>query len=286
MSGQNQSRPVSGTSSESLLPNRQNFAFNSDKKLLVGPQERERDASVSSPVLLQNQKNTEVCAKSSLKSLNISCKRKRKESLDPTKKVRTQNVSNHLNPEIVEFERVVHEGGVLKLLEFENEDLEKKFKAAMEGFLSPNLPDITPRKNVKVLCKGNINHLEGKDEDEHLIPQCDLKNGLNLMETVRADKERHERSRCSNESGKFFKGANGKHIYYFLIVFSNLSKNSIARIGRIWKNITAEESNVPQTIDLSARVLQLTSTSEFLPEYVYSHFLSTFVLSCEEKFGI
>jgi hypothetical protein len=278
MSGQSQSRPVSGTSSQSLLPNGQNFAFNSDKKLLMGPQERERDASVSSPVLLQNQKNTEVCAKSSLKALNINHKRKSKESLDPTKKVRIQNVSNQLNSEIVEFEKVVHRGGALKLLEFENEGMEKRFKAAMEGFLSPNLPHITACKNAEVLCKGNIDHLEVKDEDEHLIPQNDLKNGLNLMETVRADKERHERSRHSNESGNFFKDANKKHIKYFLVVFSNLSKNSIARIGRIWKEITGEESNVPQTIDLSGRVLQLASTSEFLPEYVFSLFVNFFNL--------
>lgn len=279
MSRQSQSRPVSGTSSESLLPNRQNFAFNSDKKLLMGPQERERDASVSSPPLLQNQKSTEACTKNSLKALNISRKRKKKESLDPTKKVKIQNVNNHLNSELLEFEKVVREGGVLKLLEFENEDLEKRFKTAMEGFLSPNLPQIASNKNGKVLCQGDIDHLEGKDEDEHIILQFDLKNSLNLMETVRADKERHERSRCLNKREKIL-GGNEKHSHYFLIVFSNLSKNSIARIGRIWKEITCEESSVPRTIDLSARVLQLASKSEFLPEYVFSFlFILVFTLS-------
>lgn len=278
MSRQSQSRPVSGISSESLLPNQQSFALNSDKKLLMGPQDRERDASVSSPLLFQNQKNTEACTKSSLETLNISHKRKRKESSDPIKKVKIQNVNNHLNSEVVEFEKKVREGGVLKLLEFENEDLEKRFRSAMEGFLSPNLPQIAPRKNVKVSYKGDIDNLEGKDEDEHFIPQFDLKSRLNLMETMKADEERHERSRCLNGNGKELKGPNEKHSHYFLIVFSNLSENTIARIGRLWKEITGEEPGVSHMIGFSARVLQLVSKSEVIPEYVFIS-LSIFVFT-------
>lgn len=271
MSRQSQSRPVSGISSESLLPNQQSFALSSDKKLLMGPQDRERDASVSSPLLFQNQKNTEACTKSSLEPLNR--KRKRKESSDPIKKVKIQNVNNHLNSEVVEFEKKVREGGVLKLLEFENENLEKRFRSAMEGFLSPNLPRIAPRKNVKVSYKGDRDNLEGKDEDEHLIPQFDLKSRLNLMETMKADEERHERSRCLNGNGKKIKGANEKHSHYFLIVFSNLSENTTARIGRLWKEIIGEDSGVSQMIDFSARVLQHASKSEVTPEYVLISFI-------------
>ncbi|KAJ4792410.1 maternal effect embryo arrest 22 [Rhynchospora pubera] len=171
---------------------------------------------------------------------------------------------------------MVREGGVLKLLEFENEDLEKRFNSAMEGFLSPNLPQIVPRRNSKASCERCTAHLVGKDEDEHSIPEFDLKSSSDKMEMMGAVVERHERSQCKNANGESLEGGHGKHSHYFLIAFSNLKENSIARIGRIWKEITIEESSIPQTIDLSARVLQLASKSELTPEDKFSVISSLF----------
>ncbi|KAJ3696150.1 hypothetical protein LUZ60_001527 [Juncus effusus] len=282
--------------------------FTDKTLLQRGPQEnlereRERASSVSSPVLqipkisgnslqmqklsgtslqiqklsgtsLQVQKLSGTSLRTSPDPIKSSRKRKRNEksNLDPKKKekkTKSQNVNKKIqNSDFAEFEKRVRNGGVLKLLEFENHEMERKFKMAIERPLSPNIPKIAPRKIIKDNAVRNENLLPklGVFEREIGSHLSEFNSSLDLMEIVTVNEENRSEEKCGcvNEKGDNLEGRIEKcpNLDY-LVVFSSLKEESLERVKTLWKKMNFDES-CKDSFD--SRVLEIASKSELLSE--------------------